>query len=213
MPRLPVIHRLVTVCDVDGRRFASRIEDLADGVMVLARPLTLPLEHEFEVGRLLFISWPDPDGLTEATGKLIGARKRGSVGLWVVQQVGPLSRTQRRRYVRVPALGTIEIVATGEPGAPFPHLAGHLIDVSEAAIRCALRADDARQLAPSMELTVGFDLGDKRFTLAATVLRAEPTRDEDEIELVLIFDIDDNDASELRRLIFAEQLRQRRLSA
>ena len=135
MPMLPAVHHLVTVCDSDGREFASRVEDVGPGVLVLARPLTLPLEHDFEVGRRLFVSWPDLNGLTTATGKLIGTRARGSLGLWVVQQIGELSRQQRRQFVRVPAIGPMELVATDEPGQPFPHLAGHLLDVSEAALR------------------------------------------------------------------------------
>lgn len=214
MPTLPELHRLVTVSDIDGRDFASRIEDIGPGLLALARPLTLPFEHEFEIGRLLFVSWPDPDGLTTATGKLVGTRQRGRLGLWVIQQVGGLRRSQRRRFVRVPALGPIELLATDEPGLPFPHLAGHLLDVSEAGLRCALREVDARQLAPSMELTVSFSLDSKRFTVPAAVHRSEPARrDDDSVELVLTFDIAEAEAADLRRRVFAEQLRQRRESA
>ena len=103
----------------------------------------------------------------------------------------------------------MELLADGEPGAPFPHLAGHLLDISEAAARCALRETDARLIAPSMPLTVSFSLDDRRFTLPATALRVEPDRrDDDAAELVLSFDIDEADAAELRRLVFAEQLRE-----
>ncbi len=214
MPPLPAVHHLVTVCDIDGREFASRVEDAGPGLLVLARPLTLPLEHDFEVGRLLFVSWPDLTGLTTATGTLIGTRARGSLGLWVVQQLGELSRQQRRQFVRVPAMGPMELIATGDPGQPISHIAGHLLDLSEAALRCALRESDARLLASSMELTVGFDLDERRFTLPATILRGQPKRhDGDSVELVLTFRIDEAQAAELRRLIFAEQLRQRRHSA
>ena len=91
MPTLPEVHRLVTVSDVGGRNFASRVEDVGPRLLVVARPLNLPLEHEFEVSRLLFVSWPDPDGLTTATGKLIGTRTRGPLGLWVIEQLGELT--------------------------------------------------------------------------------------------------------------------------
>lgn len=214
MPTLPELHRLVTVSDLDGREFASRVEDVSPGLLVLARPLTLPLEHGFQLGRPLFVSWPDPDGLTSATGTLVATRARGPLGLWDVQQQGKLSRQQRRNFVRVPALGAMELVATGEPGSPFPHLAGHLLDVSEAALRCALRPSDARLLAPSMELTASFSLDAHRFTLPAEVLRAEPgRRDENAVELVLTLEPSEAEAAELRRLIFTEQLRQRRQTA
>ncbi|HEX2901846.1 MAG TPA: PilZ domain-containing protein [Jatrophihabitans sp.] len=214
MPTLPELHRLVTVSDIDGRTFPSRIEDLGPGMLVLARPLNLPLDHEFAPGRLLFVSWPDPDGLTTATGTLVGTRSRGPLGLWDVQQVGELGRSQRRQFVRVPALGPIELLGGGDPGAPFAHLAGHLLDLSEAGLRCAVRREDARRLAPAMVLTASFALEGKRFELPAQVLRSEPDRrDADAVELVLTFDIGEADAAELRRLVFAEQLRQRRESA
>jgi len=212
MPTLPEVHRLVRIIDIDGREFCSRIEDVGAGVLVLARPLNLPVEHAFATGQLLFVSWPDMDGLTTATGKLIAHRRRGPLAMWVVQQLGELTRQQRRQYVRVPALGPIELVALGEPGQPFPHLAGHLIDVSEAALRCALRPSDADLLQPGAELTVGFSLDQRRFTLPASLLRIERQHGDD-AELVVTFDIEDAEASVLRRLVFGEQLKQRRFSA
>jgi len=208
---MPEVHRLVTIADEDDHEFCSRIEDVADGVLVLARPLTLPLEHQFDIGRPLLASWPDPEGLTVAVTKLIGTRARGPVGLWVTE-IEELYRQQRRQFVRVPALGPIELVAAGgEPGAPFPHVAGHLVDVSEAALRCALQATDAEAVAGAAHLLASFVLDGDRFTLPATIVRAEPSRrDEQVLECVLAFQIDDRDAAELRRQVFSEQLRIRR---
>jgi hypothetical protein len=208
---MPEVHRLVTIADEDGHEFCSRIEDVADGMLVLARPLTLPLEHRFDIGRPLLVSWPDPEGLTVAVAKLIGTRARGPLGLWVTE-VEELYRQQRRQFVRVPALGPIELVATGdEPGAPFPHVAGHLVDLSEAALRCVLQAVDAEAVADAPNLLVSFALENDRFTLPATMLRAEPSRRDERVrECVLTFRIDDREAGELRRQVFLEQLRIRR---
>jgi len=223
---MPGIHRLVTITDLDGREYCSRVEDVGDGVLVFARPLTLPLEHQFEVGQPLLASWPDPEGLTLATVTLLETRVHEHLGLWLTA-VEDLRRQQRRQFVRVQALGPIELLATGgDPGEPFPHVAGHLLDVSEAALRCTLHTADAEALLAMPGLLASFALADARFTVPASMLRIEPARKESPrkddsgkdgsrrdgslTDCVLTFDIDDRDAAELRRLVFAEQLRLRR---
>ena len=208
---MPGVHRLVTITDLDGREFCSRVEDVGDGTLLLARPLTLPLEHQFEIGQPLLVSWPDPEGLTLATVTLLETQAREHLGLWLTA-VTDLRRQQRRQFVRVRALGPIELVApAGNPGEPFPHVAGHLLDVSEAALRCTLRTTDAEALLSRPGLVASFELAEVRFTVPVTMLRTEPSRKDDQsTDCVLTFDIDDRDASELRRRVFAEQLRLRR---
>lgn len=207
---MPEVHRLVTITDFEGREYCSRIEDVGDGVLVLARPLTLPIEHEFGIGRQLFVSWPDPEGLTLGTVTLVHTRTREHLGLWATR-VEELHRQQRRQFVRVPALGPIELAATGgEPGAPFAHVAGHLLDLSEAGLRCALADADAEAVAGAPELLASFTLDGNRFTVPAVLLRVESARREDRVsQCVLTFDIDERNAAELRRLVFKEQLRVR----
>ncbi len=211
---MPEVHRLVTIADSEGREYCSRIEDVGEALLVLARPLTLPVGHEFEIGRQLFVSWPDPDGLTLATVTLVHTRIREHLGLWVTR-VEDLHRQQRRQFVRAPALGPIELAATGgEPGAPFAHVAGQLLDLSEAALRCALADADAEAVADAPALLASFTLAGNRFTIPATVLRVEATRRDDTVrQCVLTFDIDEREAAELRRRVFQEQLRARQGSA
>jgi c-di-GMP-binding flagellar brake protein YcgR len=201
---MPGVHRLVTITDSDGREYCSRVEDVGDGLLVFARPLTLPVEHEFAVGQPLLASWPDPDGLTLATVTLIETRAREHLGLWVTA-VEDLRRQQRRQYVRVPAAGPLELTAT--EGGP---IAGRLLDVSEAALRCALRTADAEAMAGAPGLLASFTLAEARFSVPATLLRTEPSRRDDQLaECVLTFDMDEREAAELRRRVFAEQLRLR----
>ncbi|HEU5271631.1 MAG TPA: hypothetical protein VFU36_17020 [Jatrophihabitans sp.] len=243
---MPAIHRLVTITDQDGREYLSRVEDVGDGMLTLARPLTLPVEHQFQIGQPLLVSWPDPDGLTLATVRLTETRQREHLGLWLTV-VEDLRRQQRRQFVRVPALGPIELTAIGgAAGEPFPHVAGQLLDVSEAGLRCVLRSSDAEALAGAADLLASFALAGTRFTLPAALLRAERSRrtepsgeagtsgkagtsgngkaepsgkgngktepsgrPEPLAECVLTFELDERAAADLRRLVFAEQLRLR----
>jgi c-di-GMP-binding flagellar brake protein YcgR len=210
VPLLPAIHRLVTITDHDGRGYCSRIEDVGEGFLVLARPLTLPVEHEFEIGRSLTVSWPDPEGLTMASVELVATRIREHLGLWLTR-IEELYRQQRRQFVRVAALGTVELVGIGEPGEPFAHVAGHLLDLSEAALRCSLQTPDAEALCTATSLLASFPLGEDRFTVPASMLRGEPSRRAEQVtECVLTFDIDESEAAELRRRVFGEQVQARR---
>lgn len=206
---MPAVHRLVTITDSDGREYRSRVEDVGDGLLVFARPLTLPVEHEFAVGQPLLASWPDPEGLTLATVTLIETRVREHLGLWVTE-VEDLRRQQRRQYVRVPAPGPIELRPL-EPTSDGGSVTGQLLDVSEAALRCALRIADAEAVTNAPGRLAGFVLAETSFSVPATLLRTEPSRKDDQLaECVLTFDIDEREAAELRRRVFAEQLRLRR---
>ena len=210
---LPGVHRLVTITDLDGRGYCSRIEDVGAGFLVLARPLTLPVDHEFEIGRSLSVSWPDPEGLTLATVELVATQVREHLGLWLTR-IEELHRQQRRQFVRVAALGTVELAGIGEPGEPFPHVAGHLLDLSEAALRCSLQTPDAEALSAATSLLASFTLGHDRFTVPASMLRGEPSRRAEQVtECVLTFDIDESEAAELRRRVFLEQVQGRRRQA
>lgn len=208
---MPEVHRLVTIADCEGREYCSRIEDVGEALLVLARPLTLPIEHEFEIGSQLFVSWPDPEGLTLATVRLVHTRVREHLGLWVTR-VEELSRQQRRQFVRVPALGPIELAATGgAPGAAFAHVAGQLLDLSEAGLRCALAEADAEAVADAPAVLASFTLAGNRFTIQASVLRVMAARRDEQLsQCVLTFDIGEQEAAELRRRVFQEQLRARR---
>jgi hypothetical protein len=212
---LPEIHHLVTIRDSNGRESLSRVEDVQDGVLVLARPLDLLVEHEFGIGETVLVSWPADSGVTTATTELLESRLHGRLGLWIVQVIGPLRVEQRRRFVRVPAAGAIQLTITddGKDGEPAervenPQITGQLCSVSEGALRCVIAHAEAAPLAARVTLEARFEFGKQDFCLPALVLRAEPShRDRNLIEVILLLQIDEDGAATLRRTVFAEQLR------
>ncbi|MGI8666385.1 MAG: PilZ domain-containing protein [Jatrophihabitans sp.] len=212
----------MTIADLEGRAFRSRIEDVAGDCLVLARPLNLPVEHEFGIGETVLLSWPDPGGITSATTELIESTLRGPLGLWTVRVIGDYRREQRRRFVRVPLAGPVRLVpvvgegeAAGSAGPAGPAclagsvpVAGQLLDISEAALRCAVRADAVGGLTIEAEALVDFTLAHQDFSFTATVMKLQPDRrDQEAIEVVLVFEIGEEQAALLRRAVFAEQLR------
>lgn len=211
VPTTPQVHCLVTLTDQLGRQYRSRIEDVGDGLLVLARPLDLPVEHEFGVGAPVLVSWSDPAGIVEADTELLDSQLPGRLGCWLVRELGPYRIQQRRQFVRVPVPGLARIsVLAARSGQPGPPLTARLVTLSEAAVRCALPAEQALGIGLGDPVSVEFALSGNEFELAASVLKLQPARHEDRVlELVLLFELDESTAAELRRLVFAEQLRQR----
>ena len=207
----PQVHCLVTLTDQLGRQYRSRIEDVDDGMLVLARPLDLPVEHEFGVGAPVLVSWSDPAGIIEVDTELLDSQLPGRLGCWLVGELGPYRIQQRRQFVRVPVPGLARFsVLDPESGLAGTPLTARLVTLSEAALRCALPAEQATGIELDDPVSVEFAVCGTEFQLAASVLKREPSRRENGVlELVLLFEVDESAAAELRRLVFAEQLRQR----
>jgi hypothetical protein len=206
----PRVHCLVTLTDQLGRQFRSRIEDLGDGTLVLARPLDLPVEHAFGIGAPVLLSWPDRAGIVSVDTELVESQLPGRLGCWLVRELGPYRIQQRRQYVRVPVPGLARLSFTGDPGRSRGPLTARLMHVSEAALRCALPLDEVGGISLHDQAVVGFTMGISAFQFEATVVELEPAaRDKAVVELVLAFRIDEGQAATLRRLVFAEQLRLR----
>jgi c-di-GMP-binding flagellar brake protein YcgR len=211
VPTTPQVHCLVTVTDQLGRQYRSRIEDVGDGVLVLARPLDLPVEHEFGIGAAVLVSWSDQAGVVEVDTELLDSQLPGRLGFWLVRELGPYRVQQRRQYVRVsvPGLARLSLL-DAESGQPGPSRTARLMHVSEAALRCALPNEQAVDIGLGAQVMVEFGMAGSQFQLAASVLKLEPARHKDGVlELVLMFQADENESATLRRLVFAEQLRQR----
>ena len=73
-----------------GRQYRSRIEDVGDGVLVLARPLDLPVEHEFGIGAPVLVSWPDQAGVVEVDTELLDSQLPGRLGLLAGPRARPV---------------------------------------------------------------------------------------------------------------------------
>jgi len=206
----PRVHCLVTLTDQLGRQFRSRIEDLGDDTLVLARPLDLPVEHAFGVGAPVLLSWPDRAGIVTVDTELVESQLPGRLGCWLVRVLGPYLVQQRRQFVRVPVAGLARLSVTDASGRAHGPLSARLMHVSEAALRCALPLDAAVGISLDDQAVVSFTMAGSTFSLDASVLKLEPAaRDKAVAELVLAFRIDENQAAALRRLVFAEQLRLR----
>lgn len=214
MESFPGVNGLVVLRDSAGREYRSRVEDLAPGVVIVAQPFDLPAEHDYRPGTELLVTWTCERGTAVLPSQLLGTHVEGRLRLWSMGITGDGWVEQRRRFVRVPASGRVTLKPrSDEP--PVKAVRGYLLDVSEAALRCAVDVATADTiLTDGVEVSASFRFGDDEFAIPARIGFRRPNAhpgDESELaELVVLFDEPVRSADALRKQIFAEQLRTRR---
>lgn len=202
-------NRPVRLRDESGAEYASRVEAADGTTLVLARPLDLPAASALGTGSRLEVCWTAESGVLRVPVQVVSTGAEGLVRLWHVETVGPVVREQRRSHVRV---------AVDRPGSLRRDDSARpcvIVDVSEAAVRCRLEKPAGATAAPEdppgveEEVEIAFALGEEEFSHAAAVYRVV---DLDEgVELVLMLQIGEREATRLRRAVFAEQVRLRSL--
>jgi hypothetical protein len=209
--QLPEINDPV-VLRIDDRTFSSRVEDLGSGVLMLARPLDLPAEHGCVPGVPMQVTWLCPGGTAVLPTRLLDTHTDGALTLWSVAITGDSWVEQRRRFVRVPASGPLTLRLLGDK-SPVETVAAHLLDVSEAAVRCAVEAEVTDDiLVREVKVVAEFRLDDREFAIPARIGFRRPTAHlAERAELVVMFDEPVKDADALRKQIFALQVRVRRM--
>jgi hypothetical protein len=205
---LPAVNALVSVRDED-RDYRSRVEDVYDDTVVLARPMDLPLGHRFSVGAALLVTWTGDRGVFVLPATLTAQRSEGVVHVWVVRSRGQGWVEQRRAYVRAQVAGRVDLEL--EPPDADGVVRGQLVDASEAALRCVVAADSTLGLSElGRRMTARFALDGIEFEVLGSLQRAEPNSLRPELrEVVVLFDQPVRQADELRRIVYAFQLKER----
>lgn len=201
----PNVNDPVVLRDHADREYPSRVEDLGEGLLVVARPHDLPADEVFARGTEMSVVWADDDGVvTLLPTRVMAAHVEGTLPLWSLAVTGPAVREQRRQFVRVAASGPVTFRS---PGDETGVVTGSLVDVSEGAIRCTVGAGAADGfLAGSNEVVAEFRIGTADFAAPGRVEFVRPTRHPAELEeLVVLFDEQVADA--LRKQVFAQQVR------
>lgn len=204
-PAWPELNALVRVTGEPwDTELASRVEDVADGNLVLAAP-SLP---DDPVGRPVLpaadtpvtIFWTHERGLCQLPGAVV-ATDREAPARWHVRPVQQVKSLQRRDHVRVPLL--VEITVRHEAG----DLKARTVDLSEGGLRFIAAADVGLRAGDKVD--VDLHLQDSSIATCAELLRTTPTT-EGLVEVTGRFvTIQRGDADRLRKRLFAEQIAQR----
>jgi len=183
------------------REFASRIEDLDEGAVIVVAPAGANSAVLASGTREVELAWLSPRGRYEQPCTLESSQP-GHVGgprRWRLRPLRQPILVQRRRYIRVRANVDITIDLDSES------VAAATIDVSEGGFRIRM----PRRHVPELQHTVVHaHIGGAQVTLAGYVVRTTEV-EPDQTEAVIAFQADGNDAQAVRRFVLHMQLRAR----
>lgn len=231
---MPRVNQLVRVAiytddDLEGHPsqhdLPSRMEEitLAQGpgerhLMLVGSPRYAGDATDPRLGTLCTLTWPTERGLMELPVAFLGKKlARNSVDVWQVEVVGPAVRTERRKFFRVSMTlpVRIEVLPGGVGiGAVTPStdvtFEGHTVDLSEGGLRCCLPGPP---LPVGGAITVWLEVERTQMELRASVVWSGHVEGltEDMCETALRFIDPDRFADAMRRVVFAEQMRARRV--
>lgn len=101
---------------------------------------------------------------------------------------------------------------TGAPVADAEPRTGYLLDVSEAALQCSIVASvEDPLLVPDAQVVVDFTAHGTDFARRGWIHGARPGADENDVTVIVRFDQTANEATELRKAVFAVQVDLRRI--
>lgn len=200
----PEVNQPVLLRGEEGE-FASRVEDVTEGALTLARPFGLPLDTDLDSGRPFEVQWTSAFGLYAMPVRVTERAVDGKVRIWHAEPLGRPRLTNRRAHVRVAVALPLEIEYDEET------YEASILDVSEAALRCQIaEALPEREDTEDKSLRVRFTLGGEEFALAGELYRSTPARGI--VELVISLPTAERSRSAMRRAVFAEQIRARQLT-
>jgi hypothetical protein len=200
----PKVHDAVVLRDVAGRQYASRVENLGEGLVVVSQPPALPDDSSFLNGSELSVAWAKSDEVvTVLPTRILATHAEGTLPLWSLIVTGPAVDEQRRRVERVEVTGPALLLSPG--GDETSAVTASLIDISEKAVRCSVRTGSADGfLSDRNEVVVELSIGAASFAIPGRVEFARATKNPTQLEeLVVLFDEPVADVDALRKHIFS----------
>ncbi len=205
MEEHPNIGDAVVLRDPAGREYPSRVENLGQRLVVVAQPHSLPSDEASGNGTEISVTWADSDGAVMVLPtRILAAHADGPLQLWSLVVSGSPTIEQRRRVERVEVAGPVTL-RSAEDGAS---VSGHLVDVSENAIRCSVAAGSVDRFLQNRSIIVAeFSLGNEDFAVPGRAEFLRPTKHPTLLEeLVVLFDSPFADAEALRAQLGVQDL-------
>jgi c-di-GMP-binding flagellar brake protein YcgR len=203
----PNVYDPVVLRDQTGGQYASRVEKLAEGLVVVTQPPALSDAGAFRSGVDLDVTWVDSDNaVIVLPARILAIHADPDMLLWSLVVTGPAVMEQRREVERVEATGPVVLrTPEGNGAAPVP---GTLVDISEKAVRCSVETGSADGFfSGSGEVIAEFSVGPADFVVPGRVEFARGTKNPTKFEeLVVLFDQPVTEADALRKQIFAQEV-------
>lgn len=204
MTALPDINTLVRVAlGDDAPVLPSRVESIEGPDLLIAAPSYVGDLSGPREGAELSVHWTSVRGVCSVPVSFVGAERSG-IKVWRVRLTGSLEMVQRRRFARVETGGALSLVGSDMETVRV----GWMLDMSEGGVRARMapgnfEADDPVEVRINMDGEV--------VSVVGLVVRTLPPVEGFE-EVIVSFPEDHPAAGAMRRYVFAEQARLRRLA-
>jgi hypothetical protein len=190
---LPQQGEAVVIVDEDGREHRSSIQaEAQDQRMALLRPTDLAIGVPLLIGDVMTLTWTAGEntvGMVRA--RIVAMRRLDELPVWDIELAGKPWLVERRAHIRVAVDGPITVSQVLDQDAPTAvrSAEGELVDVSEAAVRCALDSREIWASRRNCKVVVAFKLGRQDFQLQGRVVTGELARRNTALrDIVVIFD-------------------------
>ena len=194
MSAIPAVNGLVEIIVGDARLYRSRMEDVGDGCT------------SAEPGTALELAWID-DGARFVVPVQLAGFSRDNTAQWHVEVRGEPRQDNRRLYVRGGGGERVQLEPPAGVLDPKLHIAGEVVDVSEAGVRCRVPRCEFR---PGDPAHVSIKLRDLCIDATGNVLTLRAPAGLDATDIVVTYDLGETVAQAVRRYVFERQLAERR---
>jgi hypothetical protein len=199
---LPQPGDIVMIIDEDGLEYRSSVESAAqDGRIALLRPDGLALGAPLLIGDAMTMTWTAGESkVGMARTRLAGMRRVEDRPVWDAELIGEPWEIERRAHIRVPVDGAVTVSQIVEDDSPTAgrSATGTLVDISPAAVRCAVAAREIWASRRHSQVIVVFELDANSYQLAGHVLSGEIARRDASLRDVIV--TFDESAADLKRL-------------
>jgi hypothetical protein len=198
----PAINTRVDVL-LNGVTYPSRIEDVADNVLMIVAPMGRNGTLSANEGDSLELAWVKKDGRVAAPARVLEP-VRDRPRYWQVKQIGDIQRNTRRGFVRGGGGEKVTFQRTDEPG---PTVDGYVMDIGEVSVRARFRECDYRR---SQTVTMAITLADGVVSMPGQVLDVRYVFETEHFDVIVTYEPTEADRRMIRSYIFRRMVEQRR---
>lgn len=200
---LPAVNTRVDVQGHWERWVPSRVEDIGDGVLLLAAPATIDDEIRPSPGDPVDIQWLTDRGVAQVRAVVEHVDLDSALRVWRVRLTSEPVTHQRRRYVRAEVVLPVVVERTVEDATE--RVEATTVDISEGGMQVVTRPPDL--LPTSSVVVVHVTVEGVAMRLTGDVLQSRERPEGGHSVVVRFLDVRPGDADRIRRFAFASQVR------
>lgn len=200
--KLPAINTRVDVL-LRGVTFPSRIEDVTEGVLLVAAPMGPRGTLSASEGDAVELAWLEHDARVAAPARVI-EKASDRPRYWEVELIGDVRRDTRRGFVRGGGGEKVCFQRTDEPGPPVH---GYVMDLGEVSLRARFYKCDYRR-SQQVDMTITFT--DGVVTMPGQVLDVRYVFETEHFDVIVTYEPTEFDRRAIRGYIMRRMQEQRR---